>query len=188
MIQPWQELHSRQVADFRVFTVRNKHCVSPRTGATHDFFVIDAVGWVNVVALTPDRKMILVEQFRHGTETVELEIPGGMMDAHEASPITAGCRELLEETGFVGENPRLIGEVYSNPAIMSNTVYTVLIENCRPAAPVEFDATEDLATELVPIDDVPKLVASGRIRHSLVVAALYLYELSRTERQAGASP
>jgi len=46
---------------------------------THDFFVLDAADWVNVVALTPEGNMILIEQFRHGSETVELEIPGGSL-------------------------------------------------------------------------------------------------------------
>jgi 8-oxo-dGTP pyrophosphatase MutT (NUDIX family) len=109
--------------------------------------------------------------------TVELEIPGGMIDAKDASPTTAGLRELREETGYAGENPRLIGEIFPNPAIMSNTCYTVMVENCRCLHPVEFDHGEDLATRLVPIADLPQLVASGKIKHSLVVVALYYFEL-----------
>lgn len=184
MIKPWQELKSKKVGDFRIFTVRNKHCVSPRTGATHDFFVIDAVSWINVIALTPDGKMVMIEQFRHGSETVELEIPGGVMDATDPSPVATGVRELREETGYVGENARLIGEVYANPAIMSNTVYTVLVENCRLSGSLEFDEAEDLATRLVPIDEVPALVAAGRIKHSLVVAGLYFFDLYRKTAEA----
>jgi len=120
-----------------------------------------------------------VEQYRQGSETVELEIPGGLMDAEDASPEAAGCRELREETGYQGEGARVIAWVFGNPAIMSCTCFTILVENCRPAGPVQFDGCEDIATRLVPVADVPGLVASGKIRHPLVIAALYHFELSR---------
>ena len=77
------------------------------------------------------------------------------------------------------EYPPLIGEVWSNPAIMSNLTYTVMLENCRCAHPTEFDGAEDIITKLVPVAEIPGLVASGKIRHSLVVVALYHFELWR---------
>ena len=123
----------------------------------------------------------MIEQFRHGSATVELEIPGGMMDPQDASPEAAGIRELREETGYAGDHPRIIGQVFPNPAIMSNTCFTVIVENCRCIHPVEFDHGEDLITRLVPISDIPRLVASGTIRHSLVVVGLYYFELFRRQ-------
>jgi hypothetical protein len=62
---------------------------------------------------------------------------------------------------------------------MSNTCHTVLIENCRCLHPVEFDHSEDLITRLVPLSEIPLLVATGRIRHSLVVVGLYQFELAQ---------
>ena len=177
MVKPWQKVGSKSVGDFRIFTVRSDLKVSPRTGKTHDFYVIDSVNWVNVVALTPDEHLVMVEQYRHGSNTVELEIAGGMMDAGDARPEATGERELREETGYAGENARVLGEVFANPAIMSNTCFTVLVENCRCVHPVEFDHGEDLATRLVPVSEVSALVASGKIRHPLVVAALFFFDL-----------
>jgi 8-oxo-dGTP pyrophosphatase MutT (NUDIX family) len=177
MIQPWRKISSKPLGDFRIFSLRSDLKISPRTGKEHEFFVIDCVNWVNVVALTSDRQIILVEQFRQATNTVELEIPGGMIDPRDPSPEAAGCRELREETGYEGEDARIIGSVFPNPAIMSNTCFTLLVENCRLAAPVRFDSSEDLITRLVPVSKVPGLVATGRIRHSLVIAALWHFEL-----------
>jgi ADP-ribose pyrophosphatase len=182
MIKPWKKLGSKPAGDFRIFQVRTDRLVSPRTDQEHDFYVIDCVNWVNVVALTEDNQLVMIEQYRHGSCTVELEIPGGMIDLKDTSPEAAGLRELREETGYEGNNPRIIGEVFPNPAIMSNTCYTVLIEGCRCVHPVEFDHGEDLATRLVPIDEVPGLVAAGKIRHSLVVAGLYYFDLWRKSR------
>jgi 8-oxo-dGTP pyrophosphatase MutT (NUDIX family) len=184
MIEPWKKVSSKKLADFRIFTVRSDAKVSPRTGEHHDFFVIDCVNWVNVIATTADDQIVLVEQYRHGSNSIELEIPGGMMDADDDSPVFTGLRELQEETGYEGDsaNAQVIGQILPNPAIMSNVCYTVLVENCVCKHPVKFDASEDLITKLVPISSIPQLVSEGKIRHSLVVVALYHYELWRKKQ------
>jgi 8-oxo-dGTP pyrophosphatase MutT (NUDIX family) len=177
VIKPWERKGSRPIGDFRIFRLRADAVVSPRTGATHEMYVIETVNWVNVIALTPDRELVMVEQYRHGSDTIELEIPGGMMDSGDTSPVATGIRELREETGYEGENARDLGRIYPNPAIQNNTCHTILIENCRPRHPLELDLGEDLLTRLVPAGDIPGLVAQGRIQHSLVVVALYYFDL-----------
>lgn len=177
MIKPWKKISSKPVGNFRIFNIRSDLRVNPRTGKEHDFYVLDSVDWVNVLAVTPDQKLVMVEQYRAGSDTVELEIPGGMMDQDETDPVATAIRELREETGYAGENARLLGRIHSNPAILSNTTYTVLVENCRLNHGVEFDHGEDLETRLVPVTEIPKLVADGKIGHSLVVVALYHFDL-----------
>ena len=179
MIEPWKKISSRPLGDFRIFTIRGDKKISPRTKKEHEFFVIDSVNWVNVIAVTPDQQLVMIEQFRHGSNTVELEIPGGMIDAKDASPEASGQRELREETGYAGTGGRIIGNVWANPAIMSNTCFTVLVEDCKCLHPLEWDHGEDLITRLVPIAEAPALVASGKIRHPLVIVALYHFELLR---------
>jgi ADP-ribose pyrophosphatase len=177
MIKPWQKISSQPAGDFRIFTIRSDRKISPRTQREHDFYVIDSVHWVNVVAVTPDQKLVMVEQYRHGSNTVELEIPGGMMDVGDTRPELTGARELREETGYEGENVRVLGQTFANPAIMSNTCYTILIENCRCVHPVEFDHGEDLITRLVPASEIPSLVADGKIGHPHAIVGLYFFEL-----------
>ena len=179
MIQPWKKTGSKPAGDFRIFTIRSDSKISPRTGREHDFYVIDSVNWVNVIALTPDRQLVMIEQYRHGSDTVELEIPGGMLDASDAAPMAGGLRELREETGYEGQRPQIIGEIFPNPAIMNNTCYTVLVEDCELKHSLEWDQGEDIITRLVPESEIPRLVAAGKIRHSLVVVALYHFELWR---------
>ncbi len=177
MIKPWKKTGTKPIGDFRIFKIRSDTCINPRTGKEHDFYVLDSVNWVNVIAVTPDQKLVMVQQYRFGSETVELEIPGGMMDPHESDPVATAVRELREETGYEGENARILGRIHSNPAILSNTTFTVLIENCRLKHGVEFDHGEDLSTQLMPVSEIPKLVADGKIGHSLVVVALYHFDL-----------
>jgi 8-oxo-dGTP pyrophosphatase MutT (NUDIX family) len=177
MIRPWPKTASRPLGDFRIFQLRSDQRVSPRTGQAHDFVVLEARDWVNIIALTPERQLVMLEQFRHGTETVELEVPGGVMDPHDASPVATAVRELREETGYEGRNARVLGQVFANPAILTNTCYTVLIDACVHTHPTQWDSGEDLLTRLVPADGVAQLLASGAIRHSLVMVALAHFDL-----------
>ena len=176
-IKPWKSISSKVLGKFRIFNVRSDIKVAPRTGREHDLFVIECTNWCNVIAITPDQKIVMVEQYRPGSDTVELEIPGGMIDVEDSSPVAAGVRELREETGYEGRDARMLGEIFPNPAIMNNTCYTIIVEDCRCLHPVEFDAGEDLATRLVPVADIPRLVAENKIGHSLVAVALYYFEL-----------
>ena len=93
---PWPTVRSEALADYRIFTIRRDWKISPRTGREHDFYVVDAPGWVNVIALTPREEIVLIEQYRQGTNAVELEIPGGVMDIADPSPVEGGVRELRE--------------------------------------------------------------------------------------------
>lgn len=183
MLKPWPTTKSTALGDYRIFRVRSDEKVSPRTGAKHDFFVIECVDWVNVIAVTPDEELVMVEQYRHGSNTIELEIPGGIMDPSDASPVATGVRELREETGFEGEDPALLGSVFANPAIMNNSCHTVVINRCVPKHPVEWDSGEDMVTRLVPILEIPGLITAGKIRHPLVVVALFYFDLERRQRR-----
>ena len=175
--QPWPDLGSQSVGNFRIFQLRSVRRRSPRNGVERDFYVMDCADWVNVIAITAENELVLVEQFRHGVAAVELEVPGGIMDPGEIDPVAAGLRELREETGYVGEGGIEIGCVLPNSAIQSNRCRTVLVRQCRRVGELELDDSEDIAVRLFPVSEMAHLVTEGRIRHSLAVAALYHYEL-----------
>lgn len=186
-VSPWPKKASRVVGEHPIFKIRTDLKTSPRTGKDHDFYVIECLDWVNVIALTANDELVMVNQFRHGSGTVELEIPGGVMDPEDASPVAAAVRELREETGYEGKNARLIGGVFPNPAIMNNTCRTVLIEDCELKHSLEQDQGEDLVPEIVPLSTVREAVASGRISHALVIVGLYYFDLERAGQFQGSA-
>jgi len=171
-VKPWEKRGSREVADCRVFTVRADRSVHPVSGHEREYFVIESCDWVNVIALTADQQVVLIEQFRHGIGEPALEIPGGMVDAGE-DPLAAGLRELREETGYGGGEGRIIGVVHPNPALLDNRAFSVLVEGVELVGEPNLDEGEDIAVDLVPLSDVPAMITAGRISHALVVAAFH---------------
>jgi hypothetical protein len=53
------------------------------------------------------------------------------------------------------------------------------VENCCQKHECALDSGEDLLTRLVPVSQIPALVAAGKIKHPLVVVALYHFDLWR---------
>ncbi len=173
-VRSWTTIGREKIADCRVFSVHKQ--VSIRTtgdsSETHDFFVFRPNDWVNVIPVTSDYQVVMIEQFRHGIEQITLEIPGGMIDLEETSAI-AGRRELLEETGYCGNDLIFLGRNHPNPAIQSNICDTFLSLNVEQIQVPIFTSTEEVAIRLIPIKNIPALIKSGLITHALVIVAFH---------------
>lgn len=169
----WKRVASERIADCRVFTVRGDRSVDPRTGREHDFYVIEAPDWINVVPLTSAGEVILIEQYRHGSGEVSLEIPGGMIDADE-NPSDAARRELLEETGYAAAEIIPLGSTRPNPAIQNNLIHSFAAVGVERKGEPVHDGTEHTVVRVVPLAEIPRLIRDGAITHSLVLVAFHL--------------
>lgn len=172
--QRWKKLASRPLLHTRIFDVQSVDFHHPTHPAPRDFILIEPPDWVNVVALTPQRELVLVRQFRFGTNDLSLEIPGGVMEAGE-DPVTTGVRELEEETGFTGTAARLLGSVHPNPAMQTNRCHLILVENATRTSALAWDPNEELETIVLPVDEVYARAERGEITHSLVLNGLLLF-------------
>lgn len=173
-VEGWEVHPDTVILDTPVVKIHAGPVVCKRSGRTKDFYLFDFPDWVNIIALTPEQEIVLIRQFRYGTGRMEIEIPGGMMNAGE-DPIEAGCRELLEETGYAGNHARVIGKVCPNPAIQRNYCHTVLVEDAVRVSDPSFDDMEDIECILKSEADVRKKIESGSIDHGLVLNALMFY-------------
>lgn len=178
----WETRGRQLQLSTRVFDVHGVRYRHPVRGTEKEFIVLQAPDWVNVVAVTADQRIVMVRQFRFGIDAFSLEIPGGVME-HGEDPVTAGARELREETGYAGAPAQLLGTVHPNPAIQSNRCHYVLIESAMRTHELAWDADEEIHVETRPVDEVMALAQSGGITHALVLNALMLFDGHR--RAAG---
>ena len=172
--EPWKVISTIRDRSYRVFSLRKDTALSPRTGKTHDFFILESPTWVNVIPLTKDNQVVMVKQYRHGTGEVTLEIPGGLVELKD-TPEQAARRELGEETGYGVEEMIPLGFVHPNPAIQNNRCYTFLAKNVHLVGEQQQDGGEDIRVLLHPLSEIPRLIREGEITHSLVVVAFYRF-------------
>ncbi|HEX6288501.1 MAG TPA: NUDIX hydrolase [Herpetosiphonaceae bacterium] len=178
-IPTWQIDRSEHVVDCRIFKVRHDYSHIPDGDRRADFYVLESPDWVNILPVTPDGKVLLVAQYRHGTGTISLETPGGLIEPGE-TPEEAAARELREETGYTARSFRILGQTDSNPAFMTNHFTAVLAEGATETDPTAWDEHEELEPHLVPIDELPELLKSGKIRNTYSVLPLCWYLLERS--------
>jgi ADP-ribose pyrophosphatase len=176
------KLSEQTVFTTRILELRSARYRHAGRNRESDYTVIAAPDWVNVVALTPDDRLVLVRQFRYGIDDFSLEIPGGMIDPGE-DPVAAARRELREETGYAGGPAHLLGSVHPNPAIQNNRCHLVLVENVQLQGATDWDHDEEIEVSTAPAADVLAWARAGRITHSLVLCALSFFEHWRLERK-----
>lgn len=169
----WTLLSTRHVADYSVLRLREDRYRFEPTQAEADFVVCESRDWAMVIPLTPDGQVVLIRQYRHGVRQVVLEVPGGVLDPGETTEAGA-VRELREETGYAAEKIRVVGRMFPNPALNNASGHVLLADGCRRVGEPQFDPLEQIEVVLRPLADIPAMIASGEIRHGLVIAAFAL--------------
>jgi ADP-ribose pyrophosphatase len=170
-LRPWPKLSTRRGESMILFRPRWDTLQNPRTDEVMQRLVLETPDWVNIVALTPESRLVCVRQFRFGTGEITLEIPGGALDPSEPHE-AAARRELREETGYTAERWTYLGFVEPNPAFQDNRCHHWLAEDARRTHELDLDEGEDIQVLEVPLEEVQARVARGEIRHSLVLTAL----------------
>ncbi len=152
-------------------------CELPDGRVMPKYYVMEFPEWVNVVPVTDEGKIVLVEQYRHAIGEWHLEIPGGSTEpGSKEDPKKAALRELAEETGYVPEDIRLIGVHAPNPAMQNNRMHTYIAYGCKKMHEPTPDEFEDLKVITVTVPELIDMIFKGEISHSVVVASI-LYAL-----------
>jgi 8-oxo-dGTP pyrophosphatase MutT (NUDIX family) len=175
----WTTVGRERRLDCRVFHVDEVRRRNHRR--ENSFFVLGGRDWVNIIPVTSGGDIVLIEQYRHGTDEVTLEVPGGVIDAEDASPEHAALREMREETGYDSTEVLFLGRIDPNPALQSNRCYSYAAFDAVPRFEQRPDDDEEIRTVVVPVDDIPELICEGRISHALVVVAFSFFGLHRPD-------
>ena len=171
----WRTLSSTYLFQRPWLTVRCQRMLLP-TGREHpEYYILEYPTWVNIIALTPDDRMLLVRQYRPALDITRYELCAGAMDPSDASPLEAAQRERLEETGFGGGEWTKLMVVGPNPSAMNNVSISFLAHGVTKLCEPRLEETEDISVHLFSRDEVYNMLKVGQFAQALMVAPLWRY-------------
>ena len=174
-VEPWITLESELVFDHRWYKVRRDKLRLPNGEVLDDYFVSVRPEIVIMFAVTADRRVPFVRQYRPGAGAITLELPGGTFDGEPGA--VAAERELLEETGFRCDGVQLLCSVYADASKNSNQIHSFLGSNAQRVSEQQLDEAElasgGVDVVLIPVAELRDRVRSGEIKNESTVLAVY---------------
>ncbi|MBC7693024.1 MAG: NUDIX hydrolase [Methylotenera sp.] len=152
----------------------------------HRFYLFKSRDWCNVIPITEDGKVVLVQQYRIGISEQTLEIPGGVADVTDGNIQESALREMTEETGYEalpGARVENLGWTYPNPAIQDNRCHSFVVGPVRRTHEQKLDPAESINVIEVPLEDIPGMILSGQLSHALMLNT-FLFLLLRDQEKS----
>ena len=171
----WKVLESEYVIRRPWRTVRRESLRLPDGRIVPEYYVLEYPDWVNVIAITDDGMMILEKQYRHGIGCAAWEIPCGVLEKSDSSPLAGAQRELLEETGYGGGEWTLLDTLSGNPGSTNNRTYCFLAQGVKRIGEPNLDAGESFDVKLFPVETIPEMLLRGDFIQALHVAPLWKF-------------
>ena len=146
-----------------------------QNGTEGDYIILDAPDWAVVIPeLDGGKRFLVVDQWRHGTEKMSREFPGGVIEKSE-TPAEGAARELREETGCIADELIHLGSVSPNPALQSNLVHFFLARGLHKTGGLQLDDDEFLESTAVSAEEVFSGMGKPPYTHALMCAAFTSY-------------
>ena len=141
-------------------------------GGTSYREIIEHNGGAVIAALTEDKKLVMVRQYRKPADKVMLEVPAGKIDPGE-KPLDAAVRELKEETGYTAEKVEFLTQFYPSVGYSEEVLYLYLCTGLTPGE-TNFDENEAIDIEEVELDRLFKMAMSGEIDDAKTLIAILM--------------
>ncbi len=180
-VKKWEKLESKYLIKRPWLTARCDTVKMPNGIVNDEYYVLEYPDWINVIGITDDNKMLMIQQYRHGIEEIHYELVAGVIDPSDATPLAAAKRELLEETGYGDGEWKEYMLLSPNCSTNSNRCHTFLATGIRQISAPHLEPTEDIAIHLFSQEEAFSLLQKGEIVQSLMAAPLwrYFYECYR---------
>jgi 8-oxo-dGTP pyrophosphatase MutT (NUDIX family) len=169
----WSILESKHLIKDKWISLREDTCQMPNGKIVAPYYVLEYPTWVNVVALTKEKEVVLVQQYRHGFQKTLLELPAGAMETSDISPAEAIKRELLEETGYTGKEFIHTGTISVNPSNHNNLTHCFLALDVELVNKPHLDDTEQIQVVLKPLNEVIEALKKNEFLQALHISALF---------------
>ena len=179
-LKPWKTLSSERVFSNKWYNVKQDKVELPNGHIMDDYFVSVRDDVSIIFAITPDEKVIVVRQYKHGAGEIVTELPAGFFNEGE-DPMEAAKRELAEETGYTSNKWTLLRQTHDNPTKDNNKFYLCLAEDCTLTLTQSFDVSEEIELFLVSIDEIKQMVFEGEIKvHTMIsIVMLALHRMGK---------
>jgi len=178
-LKKWKLLSKKDISPSHWFPLF-VHEVELPDGTIIDDYYISKVGDVAMtIAVTPNKEVIFVRQYKHGADKIVLELPAGYTDKDE--PMEAAKRELKEETGIVAETLVPLGDFYMSPSRDPQILYSFLLTDAQITGEQQLDKTENIELVHIPINQIDEKIADGQICCSDTLAVIHLAKIKHPE-------
>jgi 8-oxo-dGTP pyrophosphatase MutT (NUDIX family) len=171
--EAWKRLRSERLLETPYFALRSDRLRLPGGAVKDPYYVVERPDAAIIFPLTGEGEVVLVRQYRPPLERMELGLPAGLVEDGE-KPEDAARRELLEETGYSGDQWEPLGSLASSPSLKDNWAYLFLARGVEESASPDPDEHELVEVVRVPVGDLTGLIQSGEIVSSSGVAAIML--------------
>lgn len=179
-LREWKTLSEERLFDTRWLKIGKEVCELPNGKVINDFYTIWQPDWVLILPQTTEGKWILTRQYRHGTRSISMEFPAGIVEAGE-DHLAAAKRELEEEAKLLGGKYDFIGEFPMNPDRHRGRFFVYLATRVVPGGSAKADDTEDIRTLALTTNELEFKMRSGEFFHALQMAAYFKAKLMHGE-------
>lgn len=160
-------LSTQTVFEGKVFRVTQDE-VRLENGATALREIVHHNGGACVAALTDDRKVLVVRQFRYAYGQELLELPAGKLEKGE-DPFDAARRELAEEAGVTAEEYIDLGKYYPTCGYCGEVIHLYGARGLHFVGQ-HLDPDEFATPDTVDLDELCEKCLSGEVRDGKTIA------------------
>jgi ADP-ribose pyrophosphatase len=145
--------------------------------------IIKHPGAVAIIAVTDEKKIVMVEQYRKALERAIVEIPAGKLEKGE-EPALCARRELEEETGYECRSLELLTSFYTSPGFADEIVHVYVAKGLtKKEDAAGLDEDEFVNLEELTLDEALDYITEQKIFDAKTIFAVQYLQLQEALKQ-----